>query len=401
LGGGGDGFWCSIDRIVPIAQENMIMNTLTAAFAGWYADLQVETFPLISETEGYITYDLVRLGLKDGATFTVNIEPLSELIISGPLQKTYAGMEILEAITDSVPYMLNVGTPSGTQLQFLVSIDNGQYVLKDTITRIFGEAEVVFEDNCNDMTNWISPTWNVTTSSYVSPTGSITDSPAGNYPNNHTSGVLLDEEVDLSEAGFAMLNFWAKWEIETGYDYVQFMVSGNGGSSWDAVEGKYTVTGNGNQAPGEPVYDGFQTEWVQEEIDLSAYSGGTVTFRFILKSDYGVTEDGFYFDDFRISVVEVSPVGLPQIKKQDKIVISDPSPNPAKGEVHFRYASEQSGLHAKFNVYNASGQLVLSHSLHEPSGNLTINLNDWESGIYHYRIESAKHQSNSGKLIVY
>ncbi len=87
------------------------------------------------------------------------------------------------------------------------------------------------------------------------------------------------------------------------------MISTNGGASWTPLAGKYTVTGNSNQAQGEPLYDGFQTEWVQEEIDLFDYIGNSVTFRFMLKSDNYVTEDGFYFDDFEVQIVEEATTG--------------------------------------------------------------------------------------------
>jgi len=48
LGGGNDGFWCDLDRIVPIAQENMIQNLLAAAFSGLYADVSDVTPNLFS-----------------------------------------------------------------------------------------------------------------------------------------------------------------------------------------------------------------------------------------------------------------------------------------------------------------------------------------------------------------
>ena len=42
--------------------------------------------------------------------------------------------------------------------------------------------------------------------------------------------------------------------------------------------GKYTNLGvaDQNAADGEPLYDGFQTTWVKEEIDLSDYLGSTI-----------------------------------------------------------------------------------------------------------------------------
>lgn len=399
LGNGGDGFWCAIDRIIPIARENMIMNILSAAFAGWYADVAVESFPLVSETEAYIRYDITRLGLMDGGNFTLNIEPLSDMIISGPVQKTYEGMEVLESISDSIPYSLNIGTPSGTQLQFLLTVDNGQYEIKDTLTRIFGETDVVFEDECNDLSNWISPNWGVTTASYFSPTGSITDSPDGNYPNSYIGAAIMNGEVDLSEAGFAMLDFYAKWEIEPGYDYVQIMISDDGGSTWEALAGNYTVTGTQNQAAGQPLYDGFQTEWVNEQIDLSAYVGKSVTFRFLMKSDNWINEDGFYFDDFRILAVEVSPVGTPE-RADGGFILSGPFPNPAKGSVLFSYSGHDAVTSAKLVIYNSTGQLIAVQPLVQAAGQVQLNVEDWPTGIYHYRLEDGDKQAGSGKLII-
>ena len=60
------------------------------------------------------------------------------------------------------------------------------------------------------------------------------------------------------------------------------------------------------QAPGEPVYDGFQTNWVQEEVNLTEYIGNSITFRFLLKTNATGNEDGFYFDDFTVKIVELA-----------------------------------------------------------------------------------------------
>ena len=142
--------------------------------------------------------------------------------------------------------------------------------------------------------------------------------------------ITFNSTIDLSNVAYAFLNFWSRWEIEAGWDYVQVLISTNNGSSWTPLAGNYTKTGNENQAPGEPVYDGFQTTWVKEEIDLSDYIGNSVKFRFKLKADDNVTEDGFYFDDFSVSVINEATTGLenPSILNQTNIIF-EPFPNPA------------------------------------------------------------------------
>ncbi|MFU8842572.1 MAG: M14 family zinc carboxypeptidase [Bacteroidales bacterium] len=401
LGGNDDGFWCPVSRIIPIAQENMIQNLLAAAFAGKYADVKETSPTIIGDVAGFLNFDITRLGLMDGGTFTVTLIPISDVITSVGEPKVFSGMDILESISDSIEFILNPGILSGTLFKFLLSVENGDYVLSDTITKVFGVPVVIFEDDCNTMNNWSSATWGVTGSSYYSPPGSITDSPSGNYPNNHTGTVVLTQNIDLSDVAFAVLNFWAKWEIEPGWDYCQLSVSTNNGSTWQPLTGKYTVTGNSNQANGQPLYDGFQTTWVREEIDLSEYIGNSVIFRFRLKSDGWVTEDGFYFDDFAVSVVEIETTGFLEKHDMYAVLISDPMPNPAKDQVKFSLLNAGSYENLSFSVMNVSGQEIFTMPVTGDRSGITLGIGDWKPGIYFYRLTGPSVQTEVKKLIVH
>ncbi|MEZ5082910.1 MAG: M14 family zinc carboxypeptidase [Bacteroidales bacterium] len=400
LGGGNDGFWCAIDRIIPIAQENMIQNILAAALCGNYYDV-AETSPTIFEELSWsLTFEIKRLGLAEGGAITALVQPLSDNIQAVGDFLYFDDMELLEAETGSISFSLESGTPSGSVVEFLVSVDNGDYVLQDTITKIFGTTISLFTDDGNTLNNWVSPSWDVTTSSYVSPPGSITDSPNGEYQNNQTNGVILTEEIDLTELTYAQLSFNAKWEIEQGWDYVQLQISSNGGSSWEALEGKYTVIGNSNQAVGQPLYDGFQTEWVLEEIELMDYIGEVVIFRFLLKSDTYVTEDGFYFDDFTVLGVELATTGLNNPVSKSDLQISNPMPNPVKDVVSFHVSGISSDEHILFNMYNMSGQIVYSEMIENGNSIIKIQVSEWNRGVYYYQVEGKAGKSESKKLIV-
>ena len=400
LGGSDDGFWCPIDRIIPIAQENMIQNILAAAFSRKYAHIEDLTSTILGETSGYFKFDITRFGLLDGATFTVTLEPGNNAVISTGDPVEFTSMDLLETRTDSIAFTLDPAIISGTQVQFVVSVDNGDYVVSDTLTKIFGQAVVIFEDDCNTLTNWTSNQWDVTTSSYHSPTGSITDSPYGNYSNYQTNIITMNNGIDLTNAGYALLNFWAKWEIEAGWDYVQVLASTNGGGTWTPLKGNYTTTGNSNQAQGEALYDGFQTTWVQEEIDLSDFLGSTVKFRFWLISDSYVTEDGYYFDDFTVTIVDIA-IGEKEIQGFNcGVMISNPIPNPAKGTVKFNFLLSDETTDVSFNIYNATGQSVYSTGLQKEQTNISFPVEEWEPGIYYYRIEGTNLQTEAKKLIV-
>ena len=400
LGGSDDGFWCPVDRIIPIAQENMIQDILLAAFAGKYAKVQDLTQTITNQVSGYLKFDIIRLGLADCETFTVSLEPL-EMVASTGDAIEFQNMELMESIQDSVFYTLDASILSGTQFKFLLSVDNGEFVISDTLTKIFGETSVLFEDDCNTKANWTSSEWDVTTSSYYSPTGSITDSPFGNYPDYHTSSITFNDEIDLTDAGFAILNFWGKWEIEQGWDYVQLLISDNGGSTWEPLAGNYTVTGNSYQAEGEPVYDGFQTSWVQEEVDLTEYIGSSVKFKFILYSDQSVNEDGFYFDDFTVTIVEMTTTGEQEkTNLQNDILITNPIPNPAKGVVKFNFALPTDYNNAEFCIYNSTGQTVCSSKIRKDQSEISISVNRWQPGIYYYMIKGVNFRTEVKKLIV-
>ncbi len=400
LGGSSDGFWCPVNRIIPIAQENMIQNILIAAFAGSYADVEEVNPTITDQTSGYFKFDITRLGLKDGATFTVSLDPIGTNVTSTGNPVIFSDMDILETRNDSIFYTLDPAILNGHEFKFLLSVDNGDYALSDTVTKIFGETNVLFEDDCNTFTNWTSSEWAVTTSSYHSPGGSITDSPSGNYPNNHTSTATFNNTIDLGNAGFAILQFWTKWALEPGFDYVQLQISTNGGSSWTALTGKYTMIGNDNQATGEPVYNGMQTDWVQEEVNLSDYIGTTVKFRFRLKSDWSVNEDGFYFDDFTITTVNMEYTGIQPGSVQQSVFLSEPFPNPANESVTVRFTIPETSKNVNFNLVNSTGQVVYSSILKQSQHGLSVSLTNFESGIYYYRIEGNNFQSEVRKLIV-
>jgi hypothetical protein len=166
------------------------------------------------------------------------------------------------------------------------------------------ESSLAINDNASNLNNWTSSgQWGITTSRFVSPPSSFTDSPGGNYANNTTATLTLNGNIDLTGALGAELQFATQWDIETDYDYGQVLISTNNGSTWTPLAGQYTNLGVGSFQPnGQPLYDGTQTTWVNEKINLSSYVGQNVKFRFLLRSDGSVNRDGWYVDDIKLVV---------------------------------------------------------------------------------------------------
>jgi hypothetical protein len=175
------------------------------------------------------------------------------------------------------------------------------------------EKSLAIDDNASNLNNWTSSgQWGITTNRFVSSPSSFTDSPVGNYQNNTTATLTLNNNIDLSGALGAEIEFDTQWNIENNYDYGQILISTNNGSTWIPLAGMYTNLGTGTFQPnGQPLYDGIQSTWVKERINLNSYIGHIVKFRFLLRSDGSISADGWYVDDIKLFVYStIIPVEL-------------------------------------------------------------------------------------------
>jgi hypothetical protein len=137
----------------------------------------------------------------------------------------------------------------------------------------------------SDISNWtLNGTWGITSAQSHSPTKSLTESPSGNYGNNQNISATFGP-VSLLGYTSAQLSFWTKYDLETNYDYLYVEVSNNN-QTWTLLER----------------YSGNQASWTNKTYPLNSYLGNAIYIRFRFTSDGSVTKDGFYMDDFAISV---------------------------------------------------------------------------------------------------
>ncbi|MGV3721988.1 MAG: S8 family serine peptidase, partial [Actinomycetota bacterium] len=142
--------------------------------------------------------------------------------------------------------------------------------------------------------------WGVTTAASASPTRSYTDSPSGQYANS--VDVSLTQTSAVAITGGASLTFKAKYQLETGYDYLYIEVSADNGATWQ----RQSLVLNGT------------ADWTTFAVPLTLQSG-SVRARFRLITDSSVTYDGVYLDDIKICISPVTTVfaetveGAPQL----------------------------------------------------------------------------------------
>ncbi len=325
IGSASDGFWPPQNRIFPLAQGMLKPNLYNAWVAGDYVVLHNYSFSQQYFNPG----DNVQLNV-----LTVRNKGLSDASqISFQLSSIEPGITITSNLinvgnvpartTQSVnqPFSFTIGNLAPeTKVNLLVTSFSNSYPIRvDTIKIMIGTPVLLFTDTTSNINNlWTvtatpgnSPAWGITTSTFVSPPNSYTDSPVGNYINNATVTMTLTNPIDLSAYSAPRLTFYTRYDIENNYDYGQVKISTNNGQNWIPLQGQYTNPGTGSFQPnGEPLYDGTQTTWVQEEINLSGLTSLQSKLRFEFKSDPSITRDGWYLDDISIFVFAVVPVEL-------------------------------------------------------------------------------------------
>ncbi len=135
-----------------------------------------------------------------------------------------------------------------------------------------------------------------------------TDSFSGIYAfwsnKGDESDMTLTRDFDFSSvAGDITLSFQTWYDIETDYDYVYLEVSEDG-EHWDIIT---TPLGTDEDPSGNSygwAFNGVTGDWVQENVDLSAYAGKEVQVRFEYVTDAAVNGEGMLIDDIRIDAID-------------------------------------------------------------------------------------------------
>ncbi|WP_034258658.1 M14 family zinc carboxypeptidase [Altibacter lentus] len=378
----GPEFWPPSNQIVSISKGMMYHNITAAKMVNNFATVK-DTAPLFTGSNVSVDADfsIKRLGVAGSGSFTVRLNPISANIIANSSPVSFNSLDVLQQETGSIQFTLAGSTQPGDVVVYELIVNNGSFDSTRTVTRIAGNTAVVFQDPGDSVTeNFTNNGWGTTSSTFVSPSSSITDSPSGNYSANANKTISLSSPIDLTTAIGANVTFYATWEIENDYDYVQFEVSTNNSNSWIPQCGKFTNPGSTNNAQptGEPLYDGNQPEWVLEEINLSDYLGETILVRFQFRSDNGLQQDGFYFDDLTINILEEGVLGTNDLSKDTFSVY----PNPVNEEFTIGTTASDYAV----EIYTLQGQLVMrSHHL---SGLQTIDSGSFASGLYLLKITS-------------
>ncbi|PSR14581.1 MAG: hypothetical protein DA408_21520 [Bacteroidetes bacterium] len=406
VGSGDGGFWPVREDIIPNCRASLWMNLVTAHTPHTAGVVQADPAQReIASTSLYFRYQLQRFGLTEGP-LTVSLSSLQEDLLLVTEEPRVFNLAANAAVLDSFALSAVANIVPGTELRFLLQLSNGSFTRTDTVTRVFGGflRTDIYTNNFTNLTPWTPDQgWDLTTEDFVSAPTSLTDSPGADYPNNSITTITLNEAITVGEAQEYRLQFWSKWNIEAFYDWAQLQFKINDGD-WIPACGRYTVSGSAVQAPDQPVWEGQQANWVEEEIDLTTYllPGDAVSLRFLLVSDEFVNPDGFYVDDLVLQERNMETVGtttlLPRAAFSVHIV-----PNPAREQSQLRFRlSEDGSSTGHWQLYQAAGQLVTQGPLDLRNGYQEVDLatGNLPAGVYWLTAQADNQVITTQELVI-
>ena len=309
VGSTSQGFWPPESDVVDLCLDQVHSNKIFAFVSG--SDIIMHSYEL--SHDDMIPGETVELdvviqnrGLSDSeADIDININALNEFISLDTDSYTMSEMDARDSDDFSISIDIADNAPIGSTSGVIVSMEcDNSFNRVDTIEFVIGQRQMIFFDGFeNELTNWmLDGEWGLT-SDAATGEFALTDSPDGDYEEGQETLAELNRSINLDYILSPIIEFTAKWDIESNWDFVRFQayVQDQG---WVSLSGTYTELGSGQPAQpfGEPGYDGLQSEWVNEIILLDQLNGATITgFRFIQTSDNFVEGDGFTIDDFSIS----------------------------------------------------------------------------------------------------
>jgi carboxypeptidase T len=395
VGGSGDGFWPAISRIEPIAQENVKPNLLLSHFAGNYLVASENGPVALPSLSGQLTIEATRLGLRFDQQHEVKLIPVSGNITSTTQSNVLNTIDLGETQQLQLAYQLDPNTAIGSEVLFDLECVMGSYSYKTRISKIYGSdlQPIASPSDIGEFN--VTGSWNTTTEDFTTAPVSFTDSPNDNYANSNFGEIEYKRILDLRNATQAYLSFDAQWEIESGWDYAQVLISEASENNYVPACALYSKQGSEYQDEGQPVWDGVQLNWIKEQVDLSDYLGQRVKVKFIMLSDAFVNFDGFYFDDLELNLLldptytgavdtgywdTLGTVGFDESAIQEKGWSI--FPNPTTGLLNVKSQTRQQ---ADVIVRNMMGAIVFSQTI-QTSG--ALNLSMLSSGMYVVEIKS-------------
>jgi carboxypeptidase T len=400
IGNQSQGFWPHRDDIIPLCQQQLHMNLASVALASNHGNLTEMSPDKIGVGDSRLIFKLLRNGLR-GGQFEVRVKPLSTNV--SVLQPNKQVQLFPNTSTEfEVNYVLNPGIMIGDMVHFAVELDLGHVVLHDTVSKVFyGEKMERFTDRAVSMDNWFVEgfaSWGIDDGTAFLPPSSISDSPGKTYTPSTTSVMRLFQPINLSNARAAYLSFRARWYIEPGADFVQISASRNG-FVFTPLCGRFTKASSNPGKLGEPIYDGFQDEWILEIIDLEDFLGDNLFLQISLTADHKLEFDGFFLDDIRVVTFENSSSTASSGAVLNFKTSAFPNPGSDRVFIDLSQVPTEYQQGMEIRILNLLGEQLYSGAPQaDHRAIMELQTNQLNAGMYIYQILHSGRVISNGKI---
>ena len=332
-GGAADGttsdFWAPAAKIEELSKGMCYQNIQLLYAAGTYVDIQDNNDIALTTTSGTMNFTMKRIGIGN-LPVTVSLVPLENIAdVDDPV--TVNSMGYYADYNGGITFSLPAGITTGMRIKYAWKITADGQTYSDTVVRFYNPTTLL-SDNMEGTftTNWTNKAsaesitsgfgynytagnWVFTASGGYGGSGKALSESAVNvrYAATTQSVAECNTSFNLTGSTSAYLTFMVRHLSENWRDKVMVQVSDNGGTSWTALSGKYTVRENitydDSKMNGKPAFTGIRDNWVRETIDLSAYNSATaLKLRFVFQSDNDLstfemaTDEGFFIDNVKV-----------------------------------------------------------------------------------------------------
>ena len=215
-----------------------------------------------------------------------------------PSNVTYITGGSYDSVKRIVSYAINLSAGTTQTYSYTVKINSGTYYP----TNNYIDESVPSTTISSAWTNTSS-----TTTTWTTSTAQKNSAPNSLFTANLTS--VSDQKLETTNsftlpANPISLSFQGYINAESGWDGGVVEISTNNGVSWTDLgsaitTGKYNgnLGSSTNPLSGKAAFTGNSAGFIKTVIDLSAYTGQTVKFRFRFGSDASVAATGWYLDD--------------------------------------------------------------------------------------------------------
>lgn len=296
----------------------------------WSAEANVEVFNARSGWDfelqkPYIEIEFANAGvdsLENAAHISIN--PLNDGIEIISPQRNIGDLASGEKIWEKFYLKCDDTLQNGFYSDFEIEVSQYGVSRKDTtpLEVYKPKYEDLFVAN-EDFAKWRAPGESAWGAVEIGGSAALSDSPDSLYADEADNYLYFNDEIDLTEALLASLEFEAQWSVEKGYDVALIEASSDGGETWSDLRSSRMKIGldivKARQKPGVYGFGGYSPDWTYQSCPLDGFLGEKISLRLSLLSDGHLTFDGIIFRNMRLKTFFELPSAVADKNMRDNI----------------------------------------------------------------------------------